>query len=60
MELKPNQTEAEHFLALAEIERLWDAQEGSAEADRLEVLALSVERYETAHFSIELPDPSGF
>jgi len=60
VELKPIRTEAEHAEALAEIERLWDAPEGSAEADRLEVLTLLVEAYETAHFPIEAPDPIEF
>jgi antitoxin component HigA of HigAB toxin-antitoxin module len=46
MELKPIRTEAEHAEALADIERLWDAPEGSPEADRLEVLAMLVEAYE--------------
>ena len=57
MELKPIRTEAEHAEALADIERLWDAPEGSADADRLEVLAMLVEAYEKAHFPIEAPDP---
>jgi HTH-type transcriptional regulator/antitoxin HigA len=60
MELKPIRTEAEHHEALADIERLWDAPEGSPEADRLEVLAMLVEAYEKAHFPIEAPDPVAF
>ncbi|MDD3355069.1 transcriptional regulator [Zoogloea sp.] len=60
MELKPIRTEAEHAEALADIERLWDAPEGSADADRLEVLAMLVEAYEKAHFPIEAPDPISF
>lgn len=60
MKLKPIRTEAEHAEALAEIERLWDAPEGSAEADDLEVLTLLVEAYETAHFPIQVPDPIEF
>lgn len=60
MKLKPIRTEAEHAEALAEIERLWDAPEGSAEADDLEVLTLLVEAYETAHFPIRPPDPIEF
>ncbi len=60
MELKPIRNAAEHAQALAEIERLWDAQDGSADVDRLEVLAMLVETYEKAHFPIELPDPIGF
>ncbi len=60
MELKPIRTEAEHAEALADIERLWNAPEGSADADRLEVLAMLVEAYEKAHFPIEAPDPISF
>ena len=60
MELKPIRTEAEHAEALADIERLWDAPEGSPEADRLEVLAMLVEAYEKAHCPIEAPDPVAF
>jgi HTH-type transcriptional regulator/antitoxin HigA len=36
----------EHRAALAEIERLWDAPEGSEEAEKLELLATIVEHYE--------------
>jgi len=60
MELKPIRTEAEHNEALADIERLWDAPDGSPEADRLEVLAMLVEAYEKAHFPIKAPDPVAF
>lgn len=60
MDLKPIRTEAEHAEALAEVERLWGAPEGSAEADRLDVLALLIEAYESAHFPIEPPDPIDF
>jgi len=60
MELKPIRTEAEHNEALADIERLWDAPDGSPEVDRLEVLAMLVEAYEKAHFPIEAPDPVAF
>lgn len=60
MELKPIRTEAEHAEALAEIERLWIAPEGSPEADRLDVLVLLVEAYEAAHCPIEAPDPIDF
>lgn len=60
MELKPIRTEAEHAEALADIERLWDAPEGSADADRLEVLAMLVEAYEKMHFPVEAPDPISF
>lgn len=60
MELKPIRNEIEHRAALAEIERLWDAPEHSAEADRLEVLALLVEVYEKVHHPVPVPDPVTF
>lgn len=60
MELKPIRNEIEHRAALAEIERLWDAPEHSAEADRLEVLALLVEAYEKVHHPVPAPDPVTF
>lgn len=58
--MKPIRTEAEYQDALAEIERLWDTPEGSADADRLEILAILVETYEKAYFPIETPDPIAF
>ena len=60
MELKPIRTEADYRAALAEIEHLWEAPDGSPEADRLEILAILVEVYEKAHFPIEAPDPVAF
>ena len=60
MELKPIRSEAEHAAALAEIERLWEAPEGSAEADRLDVLTMLVEAFERAAYPVDLPDPIAF
>lgn len=60
MHLKPIRTEAEHAEALADIERLWDAPEGSPEADHLEVLVVLVEAYEKTHHTIDMPDPVSF
>jgi len=60
MHLKPIRTEAEHAEALAEIERLWDAPDGSPEADHLEVLTMLVEAYEKEHQAIDMPDPVSF
>ena len=60
MELKPIRNKREYQVALKEIEALWKAKEGTAESDRLEVLALLVERYEQEHFPIPDPDPIDF
>ena len=57
MHLKPIKTDADHEAALKEIERLWDAREGTADGDRLEILITLAEAYEEAHFPMDLPDP---
>jgi HTH-type transcriptional regulator/antitoxin HigA len=57
MHLKPIKTEADHTAALREIERLWGAVEGTADGDRLDVLATLVEAYERARFPMDMPDP---
>ena len=48
----------DHATALSEIERLWGADEGTPQGDRLEILVNSVEAYEKARFPIDLPDPT--
>lgn len=60
MELRPIRSKREHQAALKEAEALWNAPEGSLEADRLEVLTLLIEAYERDHFPIEDPDPIDF
>jgi HTH-type transcriptional regulator/antitoxin HigA len=57
MHLKPIKTDADHAAALKEIERLWDAEEATADGDRLEILTTLVEAYEEAHFPMDMPDP---
>ena len=57
MHLKPIKTDTDHEAALKEIERLWDAEEGTADGDRLEILTTLVEAYEESHFPMDLPDP---
>ncbi len=60
MELRPIRSRREHQGALKETEALWNAREGSADADRLEVLVLLIEAYERKHAPIEAPDPIDF
>lgn len=60
MELRPIRSKREHQAALKEAEALWNAPEGSAAADRLEVLTLLIEAYEREHFPIPDPDPIDF
>ncbi len=57
MNVRPIKTTADYETALKEIERLWNAEEGSEKGDRLEVLVTLVESYEDVHFPMDLPDP---
>lgn len=54
--IKPIKTAADHKAALKEVERLWGAKPGTANGDRLDVLATLVEAYEDKHFPIDLPN----
>jgi HTH-type transcriptional regulator/antitoxin HigA len=57
MEIKPIRTELDYERTLREVERLMDAKAGTAEEDRLDVLATLVDAYESEHFPIDPPDP---
>jgi HTH-type transcriptional regulator/antitoxin HigA len=58
MEIRPIRTDDDHAAALAEIERLWGAEIGSPDGDKLEVLATLVSAYEEKRWPIESPgDP---
>ena len=50
-ELKPIRSEADYDQALAEVERLWGAQSGTPEGDRLDVLATLLDAWEALHRS---------
>lgn len=60
MDIKPIRSEADYQATLSQIETLWDAEDGSAEAEQLAVLAILVEDYEKIHFPIKAPDPVDF
>jgi HTH-type transcriptional regulator/antitoxin HigA len=57
MNLKPIKNDADHNAALREIERLWNAKDGTPEGDRLDILMTLVEAYEDVHFPMDIPDP---
>ena len=50
MDIKPIRNDRDHREALAEIDRLWDCPDDSAENDRLDVLATLVEAYEKSRW----------
>ena len=57
MDIQPIRTEADHAIALQEIDKLWDAPDSSPESDKLDVLVTLVEAYEDKHYPILSPDP---
>lgn len=57
MTLRPIRNEEDYETALEEIETLWEAESGTPEADRLDVLVMLVEAYEAEHYPIPDPDP---
>jgi HTH-type transcriptional regulator/antitoxin HigA len=57
MKVTPIRNEAAYTAALAEIERLMDAEADTPRGDRLDVLVTLVEAYERRHWSIDPPDP---
>ena len=56
-EARPIRSEADTQAALAELGRLWGAKSGTAEGDRLDVLATLIDAYESEHEPIDPPDP---
>lgn len=56
-ELKPIRSDTDYAEALAEVERLWGARAGTAEGDRLDVLATLIDAYEAEHYPTDPPDP---
>ena len=57
MDIQPIRTDADHDIALQEIDKLWDAPDGSPESDKLDVLVTLVEAYEDKQYPILSPDP---
>lgn len=56
--VRPIRTEADHDWALAELETLIDAEPGTPEYDRLEVLGLLVHSYEQDNHRLPPADPA--
>lgn len=56
MDIKAIKNEQDYAFALSEIGRLMNAEPGSVDENRLEVLAILVEKYEEEVFPIDLPD----
>ena len=57
MDISPIRTDADHRAALQEIERLWDAKEGTDEFNRLDVLGTLADAYEMKRWPTTDLDP---
>jgi HTH-type transcriptional regulator / antitoxin HigA len=57
MKIHPVRNDADHKAALQEIDRLWDAEDGTPEADMMEVLAILVEDYESKRWPVTASSP---
>jgi len=57
MKIQPIRTEDDYNKALANVERLWGSEQGTPSGDRLDVLLVLVEDYESKHHPIDPPDP---
>ena len=57
MDIKPIRTKKDYDAAMKEIDRLFNADPGTREGDRLEVLATLIEAYEEKHHRISPPNP---
>lgn len=57
--LKPLRNENDYAQALDTLEEIFDAEEGTQEADARDVLAILIEKYEEEHYSIDEPSPIG-
>ena len=57
MDIQPIKTEKDYDAALQLIEELWEVEEGTTEADRLDVMITLVDAYEQINHPIYPPDP---
>lgn len=57
MDIKPIRTKKDYRTALKTVERLWNAEPGTPDGSRVEVLVTLIEAYEAKHYPIEAPDP---
>jgi len=57
MDIKPIRTKKDYEKALERLEVIFDAKRGTKEGDELEILSILIDKYESEHFPIEMPDP---
>lgn len=57
MNIKPIRTDDDLHAAFRRLEAIFQAGEGTSEADEMEILVTLIEAYENAHYPIAPPDP---
>ena len=57
MTIKLIKTENDYQEALARLNEIFDAPEGTSESDEADILALLIDDYENQYYPIEAPDP---
>lgn len=57
MDIRPIRNKTDYRAALKDVERLWEAEPGTPDGDRVDVLVTLIEAYEAKHFPIAAPDP---
>lgn len=57
MNIKPIKSDEDLHIAFKRLELIFQAQEGTAEADEMEVLVTLIEAYEHKHYPIRAADP---
>jgi len=57
MDIKLIKTEEDYKIALDQLDKIFDAPEGTSESDQADILALLIDEYENIHYPIEAPDP---
>jgi HTH-type transcriptional regulator/antitoxin HigA len=53
MNIRPIRTDEDHRRALAEIEKLWGARDGTSDGDKLDILVTLVETYEERRWPLK-------
>ena len=50
MNIKPLKIKKDYSLAMSRLEKIFDSKPGTPEGDELEILAILIEKYESAHY----------
>lgn len=57
MNLKPIKTAQDYNQAMERLGEIFDAKKGTKIGDEIEILSILIDKYESEHFPIDLPDP---